>query len=117
MSYDPHNVFAQILRAELPCERVYEDEFVLAFKDLHPKAPTHVLVIPKGPYVSFIDFTVRASLEEVTNFFSAVAKITENLRLTDSGYRLVTNSGPDSGQEVPHFHMHILGGKRLGGMA
>jgi len=117
MGYDRNNVFAKILRGEIPCERVYEDEAVLAFKDINPKAPIHVLVIPKGAYSSFIDFSIRGSSEEVATFFSTVGKIVEQLRLHENGFRMVVNSGPDSGEEVPHFHVHLMSGKRLGAMA
>jgi len=117
MAYDTKNVFAKILRGEIPCQRVYEDEHVLAFKDIFPKAPVHILVIPKGEYASFMEFSTHASQDEVANFFAAIAKIVKALKLPESGFRLVVNNGPDSGEEVPHFHMHILGGKRLGGMA
>ena len=117
MAYDQTNVFAKILRGEIPCDRLYEDEFVLAFKDINPKAPTHILVIPKSPYSSFVDFSIRASAEELGTFLQTVAKLVDQLQLHESGFRLVVNSGPDSGEEVPHFHMHLMGGKRLGSMA
>jgi histidine triad (HIT) family protein len=115
--YDYNNIFAKILKGEIPCDRVYEDDQVLAFKDINPKAPIHVLVIPKAPYASLIDFTVRATPDEIGNFFQIVEKIAEELQLTDQGFRLVMNNGADSGAEVDHFHVHIIGGKRLGGMA
>lgn len=117
MIYDSNNIFAKILRGEIPCQRVYEDDHVLAFHDINPKAPIHVLVIPKGAYTSFMDFTIRASSEEVATFFQAVTKVAQELAFSDGGFRLVANEGPDSGQEVPHFHVHLVGGKRLGGMA
>lgn len=117
MTYDSNNIFAKILRGEISCQRVYEDNQVLAFHDIHPKAPIHVLVIPKGAYSSFMDFTIRASSEEVAAFFQAVTKIAEDLKFGDNGFRLVVNNGPDSGQEVPHLHVHLIGGERLGGMA
>lgn len=117
MAYDSTNIFAKILRGELPCERVYEDDHVLAFNDINPKAPIHVLVIPKGPYSSFMDFTIRASSEEVALFFQTVTKVAEVLKFSEKGFRLVVNNGPDSGEEVPHFHVHLIGGKRLSGMA
>lgn len=117
MTYDSNNVFAKIVRGEIPCDRVYEDDNVLAFKDINPKAPIHVLVIPKKPYSSFNDFSLRASQEEIGVFIQTVQKLADDLQLQASGFRLVVNSGPDSGEEVPHFHMHIMGGKRLGGMA
>jgi diadenosine tetraphosphate (Ap4A) HIT family hydrolase len=116
MAYDPTNVFAKILRGELPSERVYEDDQILAIKDIQPKAPTHVLVLPKGPYTSLLDFSIRASNDEIAYFFQTVAKIAELAGLQDKGFRLVANTGPDSGQEVPHFHVHLMGGKQLGAM-
>lgn len=117
MAYDSNNIFAKILRGEIPCQRIYEDNHVLAFRDIHPKAPIHVLVIPKGAYSSFMDFTIRASSEEIAAFFQTVTKVAEDLKFGDNGFRLVVNNGPDSGQEVPHFHVHLIGGKRLEGMA
>ncbi|GLR68029.1 histidine triad nucleotide-binding protein [Acidocella aquatica] len=114
MSYDTMNVFARILRGEIPCEKLYEDEFALAFPDIRPAAPCHVLVIPKGAYISIADFGAKASPEEITGFFRAVALVAKRLGVEESGYRLLANAGPDSHQEVPHFHVHILGGRRLG---
>ncbi|NNM57455.1 histidine triad nucleotide-binding protein [Acidocella sp.] len=114
MTYDPTNVFARILRGEIPCEKLYEDEFALAFPDIRPAAPCHVLVIPKGAYVSSADFGAKASPEEITGFFRAVALVAKRLGVEESGYRLLANAGPDSHQEVPHFHVHILGGRKLG---
>lgn len=116
MAYDANNVFAKILKGEIPCHRVYEDDQVLAFNDINPKAPTHVLVLPKGPYTSLLDFSVRASTEDIAAFFQTVAKIAELLNMHKNGFRLVTNTGSDGGQEVPHFHVHLLGGKQLGKM-
>ncbi len=115
MAYDPNNIFAKILRKEIPCSSLYEDPFALAFNDIHPKAPVHVLVIPKGAYVSADDFYADASPEEVTGFYRAVAKVLKDLNLED-GYRLLSNCGVNAGQEVPHFHIHILAGKKLGPM-
>lgn len=117
MAYDSNNIFAKILRGEIPCQRVYEDNQVLAFHDINPKAPIHVLVIPKGAYNSFMDFTIRASSEEIAAFFQVVTKVAEDLKFGDNGFRLVVNNGPDSGQEVPHLHVHLIGGKPLGAMA
>ncbi len=114
--YDPQNIFARILRGEIPSKRVHEDEFALAFHDINPLAPTHVLVIPKGPYVSAADFHAGATTEEIAGFWRAVGHVAKSLGLEQPGHRLITNMGPDSGQEVPHFHVHILGGKRLGRM-
>lgn len=114
--YDPQNIFARILRGEIPCKRVHEDEHALAFHDIHPQAPTHVLVIPKGAYVSAADFHAGASAEEIAGFWRAVGLVAKSLGLEATGYRLLANMGPDSGQEVPHFHVHVCGGKPLGRM-
>ncbi|GBR36468.1 histidine triad nucleotide-binding protein [Gluconobacter kondonii] len=114
MAYDPNNIFARILRKEIPARTVYEDDFVLAFHDIAPKAPIHVLVIPKSPYISIADFSATASSEELTGFWRAVSKIAEEQGLTHEGFRLISNSGPNSGQEVPHFHVHLFGGTFLG---
>ena len=116
MTYDPHNIFAKILRQEIPCNKVYEDEYVLAFHDIAPKASVHILVIPKGPYESFDAFTKAASTDEIVGFYQAVQKITEEKSIVSSGYRLLVNHGQNGGQEVPHFHLHIVGGEKLGPM-
>lgn len=112
-SYDRNNVFARILRGELPCRKVYEDEFALAFHDINPLAPIHVLVIPKGAYVSSADFGASAVPELIVGFWRAVAKVAQELGLEPSGYRLVANHGAQSGQTVFHFHVHIFGGKMM----
>ena len=114
--YDDQNVFARILRGELPCRRVHEDTFTLAFHDIKPQAPVHVLVIPKGRYVSLADFAARASEAEIAGFWRAVGKVARDLGLEEPGYRVLSNMGPESGQEVPHFHVHIFGGRVLGPM-
>lgn len=114
--YDDTNIFARILRGEIPCRPVYEDAFALAFHDINPQAPLHVLVIPKGPYVSMADFTSSAPPELITGFFRAVGETARLLGLETPGYRLLANAGPDSHQEVPHLHIHIFGGKPLGPM-
>ncbi len=114
MSYDNDNVFAKILRGELPCNKVFEDEHVLAFQDIAPQSAVHVLVIPKGAYVSMDDFSAKASDAEVNAFFRAVGNIARDLGVDASGYRLIANHGPDSHQLVPHFHVHIMGGEGLG---
>lgn len=114
--YDDNNIFARILRGEIPSEKVYEDEHVLAFHDISPLSPTHILVIPKGPYVSWDDFSERASDGEIAAFIRAAGKIARNERLVEPGYRLLANVGQDSGQEVPHLHLHIFGGRPLGPM-
>ncbi len=111
--YDKNNVFALILRGDIPTNKIYEDDFAIAFPDLHPKAPTHVLVIPKGEYTDFSDFTAHASAERVAGFFKAVGKVAEQLGVAEAGYRLVMNTGKNGGQEVPHLHVHILAGKKL----
>jgi histidine triad (HIT) family protein len=114
--YDSQNIFARILRGEIPCKKVYEDAFALAFHDIAPQAPTHVLVVPKGPYCSFADFSADASQDEIAGFIRAVGKIAKDLGLEASGYRLLANTGEDSGQEVPHFHIHLFAGRPLGRM-
>ena len=114
--YDENNIFARILRGELPCSRVYEDEHVLAFNDINPLSPTHVLVIPKGAYVSWDDFSAKASEEEIAALVRAVGKIARDAGLVEDGYRLLANTGQDAGQEVPHLHVHIFAGRRLGPM-
>jgi diadenosine tetraphosphate (Ap4A) HIT family hydrolase len=116
MSYDPQNIFAKIMRGEIPCDKVYEDKFALAFKDIHPQAPVHVLVIPKGPYVSHSDFTASASAEEIAGFAKAITKVAQETGVTQTGYRLIANCGVNAHQEVPHYHVHVVGGKALGAM-
>ena len=116
MSYDDQNIFAKILRSEIPCNKVYEDDFSLAFHDLHPKAPTHILVIPKGPYVSIADFGAKATDDEITGFWRAVSHIAQDHGLVQDGFRSIANTGINGGQEVPHFHVHLLGGKAIGPM-
>lgn len=116
MAYDKNNIFARILRGEIPCNKVYEDDHVLAFKDIHPQAKVHVLVIPKGAYVSSQDFAAQASDAEIAAFMRAVARVAQDLGVAESGYRVISNSGPDSHQEVPHYHVHILGGQPIGKM-
>ena len=116
MSYDDNNIFARILRGEIPNDTVYEDDMVLAFRDIAPQAPVHVLVIPKGAYVSLDDFTRNATAEEVGNFFKTVGEIARSLGLEKEGFRTIANTGVHGGQEVPHFHVHLCGGRRLGRM-
>lgn len=116
MSYDLNNIFARILRQEIPCNKVYEDEKVLAFHDISPKAPVHILVIPKGSYVNFHDFHGSASADEITHFYAKVSEIAASQGLSDSGYRIISNCGVNGGQEVPHYHVHVLGGGKLGAM-
>jgi diadenosine tetraphosphate (Ap4A) HIT family hydrolase len=116
MAYDPSNVFARILRGEIPCKKVHEDEFALAFHDINPLAPVHVLVIPKGSYVSMADFTAKGSPEEIAGLFRAVGKVAELLGLVEGGYRILANTGANAHQEVPHLHVHVFAGAPLGPM-
>lgn len=116
MTYDQQNIFAKILRKEIPCQAVYEDRHVLAFYDIQPKAPMHILVIPKGAYKDMNDFSARASDAEISALTRAIGKIVKERELDKSGYRLISNCGADGGQEVPHLHLHILGGRQLGRM-
>ena len=115
-NYDTENIFAKILRDEIPCTKVYEDEHALAFEDVNPQAPHHVLVIPRGPYVSLDDFTATASTDEIAGFMRAVGKTARRLNLANPGYRILANIGQDGMQEVPHLHIHIFGGTPLGPM-
>ena len=114
--YDESNVFAKILRGELPAKKVYEDEWALAFHDVNPLAPVHILVIPKGPYVSWDDFAAKASDQELAGVVRAVGKVSRDQQLVVQGYRLLANIGKRAGQEVPHLHVHIFGGQPLGPM-
>lgn len=114
--YDDNNIFAKILRREIPCQSVYEDDYVLAFRDIAPKAPVHILVIPKGRYISVADFGAQATADEITAFWRAVAKIANDMGLPAGGFRTIANTGLHGGQEVPHFHVHLLGGRALGPM-
>ncbi|GAB4146485.1 MAG: histidine triad nucleotide-binding protein [Sphingomonadales bacterium] len=114
--YDDNNIFARILRGEVPAKTVYEDDFALAFHDINPQAPVHVLVIPKGRYVSMADLTAQAPADLIAGFFRAVGRVAHELGLEDSGYRLLANAGPDAHQEVPHLHIHLFAGRPLGPM-
>lgn len=116
LPYDDQNVFAKILRGELPCRKVYEDEWALAFHDIAPLAPVHILVIPKRACVSWDDFTAQASGEEIAGLMRAVGHVARDLGLVAPGYRLLVNNGIGAGQEIPHLHIHIFGGKPLGRM-
>lgn len=116
MTYDPNNIFARIIRGEVPCKKVYEDDFAFAFHDIKPEAPVHVLVLPKGEYISFDDFARGAPPELFQGFFAAIQKVAQQLGVVESGYRLITNHGADASQSVFHFHVHILAGKPLGGL-
>lgn len=116
MAYDTNNIFAKILRGEIPCNKVYEDDFALAFHDINPQAPVHVLVIPKGEYESLDDFSQEASGEEIAALFRASGQIARDLGAVEKGYRILANTGADGGQEVPHFHVHVFAGRPLGRM-
>ncbi len=116
MTYDSSNIFAKILRGEIPCDKVHEDEFTLAFRDINPQTPVHVLVIPKGEYVNMTDFSENASDSEISGFFRAVGRVARDQGVAGSGYRFLANNGEDAFQEVPHFHVHVFGGKNLGRM-
>ena len=114
--YDPQNIFARILRGEIPNKTVLETEHSLAFHDIAPQAPVHVLVIPKGPYTSFDHFVEQAAPAEIIDFNRAIAQVIADLGLADMGYRIISNAGAYGHQEVPHLHMHVLGGAPLGPM-
>jgi len=116
LPYDETNIFARILRGEIPNRTVYEDDHVLAFEDINPQAPTHILVIPKGAYVSWDDFSARASEAEIAAFIRAIGRIAREAGLVADGYRLLANIGGDAGQEVAHLHVHIFAGRPLGPM-
>ena len=114
--YDDQNIFAKILRGEIPNRTVYEDEWALAFDDINPQAPWHVLVIPKGAYVSWDDFSARAPAEEIAGFVRAVGHVAREAGLVEPGYRLLANTGLNAHQEVPHLHVHLFAGRPLGPM-
>lgn len=114
--YDDQNVFAKILRGEIPCTKVHETEHALAFKDINPQAPVHVLVIPKGPYVSAQDFHATAPADLIAGFYRAVSAVAEMLGIVADGYRMVSNHGRDAHQEVPHYHLHLFAGCDLSRM-
>lgn len=116
LPYDDQNIFAKILRGEIPSRRVYEDEFAIAFHDINPQAPTHILVIPRGAYVSWDDFSARGSDAEIAGFVRAVGEVARAAGLVVPGYRLLANVGLDSHQEVPHLHVHVFAGRKLGPM-
>lgn len=115
-AYDDQNIFARILRGEIPNKTVLETEYTLAFEDIAPQAPVHVLVIPKGRYVTYADFAANASEAEIVDFHRALATICEQTGVNGDGHRLISNAGPNGVQEVPHMHVHILGGRPLGRM-
>jgi len=111
--YDSNNVFARILRGELPCKKVYEDEFAFAFHDINPQAPVHILVVPKGRYVSWDDFSAKASDTEIAGFVRAVGTVAREQGLVEPGYRMLANVGQHGHQEVPHLHVHLFGGRQF----
>jgi histidine triad (HIT) family protein len=116
MCYDDQNIFAKILRGKIPCTKVFENDHVLAFNDISAQAPTHILVIPKGAYISIDDFGANASPEELKAFYAAIDTIVTDKGLKEDGFRCIANTGKNGGQEVPHYHMHILGGQAIGPM-
>lgn len=116
LSYDNNNIFAKILRGEIPCDKVFENDHALAFNDIAPQAPVHVLVIPKGEYISIADFSAKASAEEIKGFHDAITEIVNRSEIEEEGFRVIANAGDHGGQEVPHYHLHILAGKPLGPM-
>lgn len=116
MAYDDNNIFAKILRGEIPCDKVYENDHALAFRDINPQTAIHVLVIPKGPYVDLTDFSSKASAEEITGYVRAVGETANILGIDADGYRALTNIGEFGRQEVPHLHIHLFGGQQLGRM-
>ena len=119
MSYDENNIFAKILRGEIPCKKIYEDQFILSFHDINPQKKIHALVIPKGKYTDLDDFCKNASTNEMVGMFKGIEIVAKKLGVSvesGSGYRALTNIGNDGGQEVPHLHFHIFGGEKVGKM-
>lgn len=116
MAYDPNNIFAKILRGEIPCKKIYENEYVLAFHDIRPLAPVHILVIPKGGYETLDDFHAKAHDVEQAALMKALGHVARAAGLAADGYRVIANNGGHGGQEVPHLHFHVVGGRRLGRM-
>lgn len=114
MSYDKNNIFAKIIRGEVPAQKIYEDENILAFNDISKASPVHVLVVPKAEFIDFKDFVTNASSEIIVDFFKKVAQIAKELSIVDEGFRLITNNGSNAHQTVKHFHVHLLAGKKLG---
>ena len=114
--YDENNIFSKIIKGEIPCDKVYEDENVLFFNDINPQAKVHILCIPKKNVSNFNEFLSQSDKENIMHFFEKISVITKELGLDQSGFRLVTNNGKDANQEVPHFHIHILGGENLKGI-
>jgi diadenosine tetraphosphate (Ap4A) HIT family hydrolase len=116
MTYDENNIFAKILRGDIPCDKVYEDDYALAFRDIAPQKKIHILVIPKGAYIDIADFGAKASAQDIAGFYKAVSVIAGEQGLTENGFRAIANTGEFGGQEVPHFHVHLLGGEPVGKM-
>ena len=119
MSYDDNNIFAKILRGEIPCEKIYEDEYVLSFYDIHPQKKIHALVIPKGKYIDLDDFNLKASDKEIVGLLKGISIVAKKLGIAvdiGKGYRTLSNLSEDGGQEVPHLHFHLFGGERIGKM-
>ena len=116
MAYDDGNIFAKILREEIPCKKIAEDEHTLAFEDINPLRAVHVLVIPKGAYIDWRDFAATASADEQAGFTRMIARVADITGIAESGYRVISNIGRDGGQEVPHLHMHVLGGESVGSL-
>ena len=114
--YDQNNIFAKILRSEIPCNKIFENYHSLAFSDINPQSPIHILVIPKNSYINFYDFTRNASPKEIESFWKLVNNVIEYANIDEEGFRIITNSGKNGNQDVPHFHVHLLGGKNLGRM-
>ena len=114
--YDENNIFAKILKQEIPCDKVHEDEFSLFFNDITPQAKVHVLGIPKFPCTTFSDFLKNADDQNISSFFKSIQFVISKLNIEENGYRLITNSGEHGGQEVPHFHVHILAGEKIGSL-
>jgi histidine triad (HIT) family protein len=115
-TYDKDNIFARILRGEIPCNKVHEDEHSLAFHDINPQTPVHVLVIPKGEYVNMDDFSANASDAEIAGFVRTIGLVARQMGVAEGGYRFLANNGTNALQEVPHLHVHVFGGKNLGRM-
>ena len=116
MNYDKNNIFAKILREEIPCKKIYENDYVLAFNDVNPQKKIHILLIPKGEYVNLDDFNNKASDKEIVELNKATTYVSNLLGAIEKGYRALTNIGIDGGQEVPHFHIHIFAGEKIGKM-
>ena len=116
INYDKNNIFAKILKSEIDCKKINENDYALAFLDINPQAPIHILIIPKNPYVNMYDFNKNASSTEILSFWELVNSIIDNQGIKNNGFRIIANSGKDGNQDVSHFHLHILGGKNLGRM-